>query len=213
VHCRPWSLKQAPLLVEMGREVRGVLKTVKEMQGIFCGSFCSSQNGSPPCRSMWHATCYTYHGETRFPMPGIVDEERNLWHKEEERQQQMMEGVESSQFCIPFQCKLCWYRNIKGRDPTPGKDNIYVTCIRQANLDAMLGKPPLTTMVHRGETLALLKNAMTIGKTPAYHPRGPFPMCDQVGKSLAVDILLKSLVEKGWILDHVQFSPPFGRCD
>ena len=27
VHCRPWSLKQAPLLVEMGREVRGVFET------------------------------------------------------------------------------------------------------------------------------------------------------------------------------------------
>ncbi len=31
-------------------------------------------------------------------------------------------------------------------------------------------------------------------------------MCDQVGMSLAVDILLKSLVAKGRILDHVQFS-------
>jgi hypothetical protein len=27
VHCRPWSLKQAPLLVEMGTEVGGVLET------------------------------------------------------------------------------------------------------------------------------------------------------------------------------------------
>ncbi len=26
VHCRPWSLKRAPLLVEMGRELRGVLE-------------------------------------------------------------------------------------------------------------------------------------------------------------------------------------------
>jgi hypothetical protein len=27
VHCRPWSLKQAPLLVEMGRNMRGLLET------------------------------------------------------------------------------------------------------------------------------------------------------------------------------------------
>jgi hypothetical protein len=27
VHCRSWSLKQAPLLVEMGREVHGVFET------------------------------------------------------------------------------------------------------------------------------------------------------------------------------------------
>jgi hypothetical protein len=139
-------------------------------------------------------------------MPGIVDEEGKPWHKEEERQQQMIKGVEGSHLCIPFQCNLCWYHNIKGKDPMPGKDDIYVTCIRQANLDAMLGKSPLTIRVHRWETLASLKNAMTISKTPAYHPRGPFPMCNQVGMSLVVDILLKSLVAKGRILDHVQFS-------
>jgi hypothetical protein len=91
----------------------------------------------------------------------------------------------------------------------PGKEDIYVTCIHQANLDAMLRKTPSDHQgirAHRRETLALLKNTMMISKTPAYHPRGPFPMCNQVGMSLAVDILLKSLVAKGRILDHVQFS-------
>jgi hypothetical protein len=29
-HCRPWSLKQAPLLVEMGRDLQRVLKTGEE---------------------------------------------------------------------------------------------------------------------------------------------------------------------------------------
>jgi hypothetical protein len=44
---------------------------------------------------------------------------------------------------------------------------------------------------------------MQIDKTPAYHPRGPFPRGDPVGMSLAVDMLLKSIVAKGRILDHV----------
>ena len=81
-----------------------------------------------------------------------------------------------------------------------------VTCIRRANLDAMLGKSPLTIRSHRRETLAALRNADSIGKTPAYHPRGPFPVGDYVGMSLAVDMLVKSLVAKGRILDHIQFS-------
>ncbi len=58
---------------------------MKEMEGIFCRNFYSSQNGLPPCRSTWHAACYTYRAETNFPMPGIVDKARNVWHKEEER--------------------------------------------------------------------------------------------------------------------------------
>jgi len=136
-------------------------------------------------------------------MPGIVDEEGNPWHNEEARRQQMMEGVEGSHLRIPFQCKLCWYWNLEGRNPTLGRDNVYLTCIHQANLDSMLGKSPLTIRAHRSQTLASLQNAMRIGKTPAYHPRGPFPVGDPVGMSLAVDMLLKSLVAKGRILDHV----------
>ncbi len=69
----------------------------------------------------------------------------------------------------------------------------------------MLGKYPSTIRSHRRETLVALKNAELIGKTPAYHLRGPFPVSDQVGMSLAADMLLKLLVAKGRILDHVQF--------
>ncbi len=80
---------------------------------------------------------------------------------------------------------------------------MYLACIRRANLDAMLRKSPLTIRAHRRETIALLENSRLIGKTPAYHPRGPFPVGDSVGMSLVVDMLLKSLVAKGHIADHV----------
>ncbi len=46
-----------------------------------------------------------------------------------------------------FQCELCWYRNIEKREPVPGRDDLYLTCIRRANLDAMLGKAPFN---HQG---------------------------------------------------------------
>jgi hypothetical protein len=104
----------------------GCLRQVKEMEGIFCGNFSASRNGLPPCSSAWHGACYTYRGATRFPMPAIVDEAGNPWHKEEDRQRWMMQGVEGSHLCIPFQCKLCWYRNIERKDPAPGRDDLYV---------------------------------------------------------------------------------------
>jgi hypothetical protein len=118
----------------------------------------------------------------------------------------MMEGVDGSHLCIPFQCKLCWYCNLEGRDPLPGQDDVYLTCIRQANIDAMLGKSPLTIGAHRQQSLNATDMALTFGKLPAYHPRRPFPMDNLVGMSLAVDILLKSLIAKGRLVDHVQFT-------
>jgi hypothetical protein len=142
----------------------------------------------------------------RFPMPAIMDKAGNMWHKEEERRKQMMEGAEGAHLSIPFQCELCWYQNLEGREPVPGRDDVYLTCIRRANLDAMLGKSPSMIRAHRCKTTVVLKNALMIGKTPAYHPRGPFLLGDPVGMSLAVDILIKSLVAKGRIMDHVQYS-------
>ena len=118
----------------------------------------------------------------------------------------MLMAVEGAYLCIPFKCEVCWFRNLEGRDPRGESDDVYVACIRQANLDAMLGKSPLTIRVHRRETIAVIANSRLIGKTPAYSPRGPFPLEDLVGMSLAVDMLLKSLTAKGRIVDHVQFA-------
>jgi hypothetical protein len=116
-----------------------------------------------------------------------------------------MEGVDGSHLCIPFQCELCWYWNLEGREPVPGRDDIYLACMRCANINAMLGKSPLTIRAHRQESERAISMALAFGKTPAYHPRGPFPMANQVGMSLAVNILLKSLVAKGMLIKHVQF--------
>jgi hypothetical protein len=111
------------------------------MEGIFCGNFLASRNGLPPCCNTWHAACYTYQGPTKFPMPPVVDEEGNPWHREGDRRCQMMKGVEGAHLCISFQCELCWYWNIEKREPVPGGDDLYLTYIRRANLDAMLGAP------------------------------------------------------------------------
>ena len=81
-----------------------------------------------------------------------------------------------------------------------------LACIRHANLDAMAGKSPLTIMSHLVETIAVLRNAERINKTPSYHPRGPFPLGDLVGMGLAIDMLTKLVAAKGRLVDYVQFS-------
>ncbi len=85
-------------------------------------------------------------------------------------------------------------------------DDVYVACIKCANLDAMLGKSPLTIQNHARESRSVVKNASLINKTPTYYARGPFPLGDAVGMGLVVDMELKSLVARGRIREHVQFS-------
>ena len=81
-----------------------------------------------------------------------------------------------------------------------------LACIRRANLDAMAGKSPLTIRGHLVETIVVLRNAERINKTPSYHPRGPFPLGDPVGMGLVIDMLTKSVVAKGGLVDYFQFS-------
>ena len=142
----------------------------------------------------------------RFPKAVITDEVGNVWHKEEQRQRRLTQGVEGAHLCIPFQCETCWHRNLEGRDPQRGASDVMLACIRRANLDAMAGKSPLTIRGHLLDTIMVLRNAERISKTPSFHPRGPFPLSDPVGMGLAIDMLLKSLTAKGRLTDYVQFS-------
>jgi hypothetical protein len=177
------------------------------MEGIFYGNFSSSQRPWPTCRSAWHAECYTSQGnQTKLPTVAIEDELGNPWHKEEERQRRLNQRVNRAHMCIPFQCEKFWMRNLEERDPVCGADDVYVVCIKRANLDAMLGESPLTIHNHSQESQTVVKSASLINKMPSYYPRTPFPVADLVGMGLAVDMELKSLLAKGRIRKHVQFS-------
>ena len=110
-------------------------------------------------------------------MPSIKDELGNAWHKEEERQRRLTEGVTGAHLCIPFQCGVCWMRNMEGQDPN-GNNECYLACIKRANLDAMAGKLPLRIGAHLCETVMEINHAALVNKTPSYQPRGPFPLTD-----------------------------------
>ena len=90
-------------------------------------------------------------------------------------------------------------RNLEARDPIVGRDDVFLACIKRANLNNMLGKSPLTIANHVRECRTVIKNAEVINKTPSYYPRGPFPLADVVGMGWAMDMELKSLVARGRI--------------
>ena len=141
-----------------------------------------------------------------FPTVAIEDEIGNPWHKEEERRKRLSHGVDGAHMCIPLQCKICWMRNLEGRDQITEVDEVFQACIKRANLDSMVGKSVLTIANHVRETRTVIKNTVMINKTSTYYPRGPFPLGNPVGMGLAVGMELKSLMAKGRIRNHVQFS-------
>ena len=122
----------------------------------------------------------------------MVDEDGNPWHNDAKRFKELNEGVSGVHCCLPFQCEVCWIRNLEGRNPTRD-DEAYIQSLRRANLDAMVGKSKDTIAGHKRRTGRMVTNSERINKTPGLQSRGPFEIGDFVGMSLAVDILQESI--------------------
>lgn len=73
--------------------------------------------------------------------------------------------------------------------------------IRRVLIDAQNGRSRTTLAAHMREVLRTAKDCSLLGKTPSYvgKPRGPMPIEDTFGMSLAVEMVNRSLVAKGRI--------------
>ncbi len=101
--------------------------------------------------------------------------------------------------CCPFQCDRCWFVNIKKREPLP-KDSFVdarlLKYLRRANLDIMWSKESSTVKSTLEGTLKNFRRANELGLQPLATPRGPWPVMDDQGMQLALQILRQSQ-EKG----------------
>ncbi len=85
---------------------------------------------------------------------------------------------------------------------------MYVMCIRQANLDAMGGRAVSMIKGHAAAVKQTVQNLRLIRKTPTILHRGPMPLADNLGMSMAVDMLYKSLSAKSQLKGEsfIQFN-------
>ena len=106
---------------------------------------------------------------------------------------------------VPFQCELCHFRNVYGRDPskTNLKDEEFFKLVRKANLDSFWSREPTTVSKNVSNLNRMLKTEIKFGFDSATLPMGPFPMEDSWGMRAAVTILDRSL-DKCAYLDCAQ---------
>ena len=139
-------------------------------------------------------------------MANLLDDDGVVWEGQAARAARLNFGVEGVHAVLPFQCEICWFRNLEGKDPSLSQHSVYLKCLRRANLDAMNAKARATVAHHVGFIKEAVRNAESIGRTPFFKDRGPFPLGDSVGMGLAVDLLLKSIRSTGRIGRFIQFD-------
>jgi hypothetical protein len=174
---------------------------------VFCANFATPRQHWSPRRSVWHGRCYTPHPADHFYYHVVTDDDGFDWRPLEALQRYKV-ARDGDNLLTPFQCDLCWFRNLQRRDPLQDvpHDTLLLCVIRHALLDALWGREPQTV----GSTLRaashMVQQWQKVGLTPPFPPLGPFPVSDSLGMSVAVAMLLKSLEPGRYSPRYQQFE-------
>ena len=106
----------------------------------------------------------------------------------------------------PFQCDICWFRNILNRFPSPTsyQDTKLLAYIRRVNLDLIWSRSEGTS--YKAAYKKALKVDLELGLTPRHYVKGPWPLEDSVGFQIAIEIVGASLLDGRNVKDHQQFE-------
>ena len=108
----------------------------------------------------------------------------------------------------PFQCDYCWFQNLKGRSPltTKPKDVLLLGHIRRVNLDLFWSRDSGTV---KGYASAFRKGLIMDRHLdlPPFHPSpGPWPLRDEVGFRVALEIVAASTLKGLNVVEYQQFD-------
>lgn len=108
----------------------------------------------------------------------------------------------------PFQCDLCWFRNLKGRDPVGDglADDELLMFIRRVNLDILWSRSVSTVQSTKGNILKGLRMCKELVIPPTYPSLGPWPVGDNIGFTVALQLLKASLLPGKYHETHQQFD-------
>jgi len=177
------------------------------MNSLFCANFASSRGPWTPCLSVWHGGCNSPHPLDRFFVSVTTDDDGFDWRPPADLQHYKV-ARNGDHLLTPFQCDLCWFRNLQGRNPFEDdpKDTFLLCTLRLANLDALWGRESQTVGATLRATKQLLRQWEKVGLHPSLPPLGPYPLGDSLGMGVAVAMLLKSLEPGKYTSSHQQFE-------
>jgi hypothetical protein len=176
--------------------------------GVFCSNFSTSKGGFPQCRNVWCGTCYRTKPEDPFPVKDPLEEDQLLETGDDRDQDYRTARNGDHLMGVPFECDLCHFRNVVGRDPVWGKaqDEYTLTCIRRASLDAMWGRASSTVKANLSRVQKDYRASQEV-----FAIRKPLPelgwdkLEDRVGMGVAL-MTLHSSLRRGKYAETLQFD-------
>ena len=168
--------------------------------GLFCSNFLLGHTTSPLCRNVWCGECYLEASNDRFPRLDDNREGLNAIDLEIE-----VSPTLNRYWCgrngehlmgVPFECNLCSFRNVCGRDPLLGnhRDQFMLTSIRRVQLVVMWARESHATNWARAKAdYAMVMQKLSILPERLLPQLGLAEVEDRVGMSEALATLATSL--------------------
>ena len=109
------------------------------------------------------------------------------WTKKGE-DKRFLEGIDGAFVVVPFQCDVCWFRALEGREPRSNsyQDNRIMAYIRRVNLDLIWSRAPGTIASARDNIKMMIRMWRELGITIDLPSLGPWPPSDRVGFRIAL---------------------------
>jgi hypothetical protein len=117
-------------------------------------------------------------------------------------------GRNGDHLLIPFECDLCVFRKLYGRNPVPAapQDVLVQACTRRANMDACWSRAMGTSTSNRDKVAFALKMSALVELLGPYEADGPLPEENHCGYEVAVDMLLHSRRPGSYSAAYTQFD-------
>jgi hypothetical protein len=149
-------------------------------QGLFCANSYSARGHWTACQAAWCGKCYTATEGDQFAIKIPQDEEGYslLIDKDKDR---FLTARSGDHFVCAFQCDLCQFRNVYGRDPVcknfESKDMV-LRCIRRATLDAFWARESSAVIGNGREVRKIAAKGAMLGLPlqSLFPALGPFPV-------------------------------------
>ena len=106
-------------------------------KGVVCANAIFKGGEFEPCGKAWHGKCLKIMLGDRFPISRPSDEEGFLLVSKED-EERYLHGRNGDHLMVAFQCELCHFRNLLGRDRQKEvvSDQQMFIHIRRASLDS-----------------------------------------------------------------------------
>jgi hypothetical protein len=185
--------------------------TRKRGHGFSCGNFLLAWRNYPPCRSVWCGTCYRESPNNDFPRLDHLQSGSDLEVDSAYTQNRYRCGQDRDHLMgMPFECDLCSFWNVVGRDPdsTNKRDEFTLTAIRRVLLDVMWAREPNTVALSWSRTkrdFDMALNHLSLNHHTILPVLGNPMVEDCIGLGVALTTVL-ALLQPGKNAAMVQFD-------